>query len=381
MTEKQWKTKGLILSLISSIVILSACETFKKDHVQSSYPPGSIGYIHDSCRLALKNSSSHKQLLQTYCGNFISGLLIGGLTANWIIPTTGPQDKCVQEKEAVWIHMKRNYCAPHEKLNLFSFKSNHPELSGYQFYTYTLYKAFSAWSSTLEAAYPDQNILSTPVTDANRLSYGKIDCALLEQNYDNLGTSIPVNKNLLQTNWKEYFKNSEMHLKDRPPMKEYYFNCKHDLEYAEGSDLKFRSTNCGAEILGFMAGMLSTDHLQYYTPAHGKCAKEVNDLHEGILIAKQSCITPDTNPERIARTAIESIDEMWNNRFVQQDGYAYKDDEIWDSRLVKQDRYTYKDKADLYKKIDEFSELSSSVGVVFAENGNVWRKNMCPKED
>lgn len=359
MTNMKRKRYGFILVLLSSVFILSSCESIIKDHVQSPYPPGSIGYIHDSCRSALKNSSSHKELSQTYCGNFMAGLFMGGLYANWIIPATGPGDKCVKEKKAVWGHMKRNYCASHEKLNLFSFNEDNPETSGYKFYTYTLYRAFSAWSDTVQAAYPDRNILFTSVTDANQLSYGKTDCALLEQNYNDIGTSIPVNSKLSQTNWKVYFKNSDLFFKDRPPLKEYYFNCKHDLEYADANSLKFRSTNCGAEILGFMTGILSTDHLQYYTPAQGKCAKEVNDLHEGLLVAKKSCIRPNTNPEKIAQTALQSIDYMWNKRFVEQDGFKYKD------------------KTELYKKIDEFSLQPSSVAVVFAGDENIWRENMC----
>lgn len=310
MKSQSKKTNILRLVFIfCTLLITGSCATARIDPVKSNHPPGSIGYIQDSCRDAIKNSTSFEEFNKTYCGDFLAGFNHGALAANWIIFSYGPNEECRAEKEVAANHIDSRFC------KIFDKKKGLMLWIPEELYPATAFRYLNGWVAALEHSHPNQNILDTPITYANQLSYKTIDCNTLRAAIENQQEKpLDINSSLNGIDWKTLFKNKETISVGRPIYQESYSGCKKDMETTHLNPEKFKATRCGAEIIGYMTGLLTTDHLQYdYTPIEGNCKSVIDDLYQNISVAKDGCIHPDTAPARIAEQFILNTDRQLNN--------------------------------------------------------------------
>lgn len=259
-----------------------------------AYEPGTIGYVYESCMASLRESESAEEFEKSYCGYFIAGTMVGLLHSNYILLTEPEEtDPCKQAKNKEYDRINSRWCKNIEE----KLEGDKPE---------THFIILKEWGDFLKLEGKAENIFVLPVTMAWRYSQinGKSFCTYVdEMKAEDLGKEV-INPDVL----KGFVKNFDT---GTTTLMAEYESCRNDIRMAAGNSQKFAETKCGAEILGFIAGLFSTEHLQYNRgEVIPSCKKEIDDLYENLDVTARSCIKENTSPLWLAGLFVQSVDEL-----------------------------------------------------------------------
>ena len=298
--------KNLLISIF--ILLALAPSAFAQD----SYKPGSLGYVYEDCKKALEGAASLPALYESYCGAFSEGYFTGAMIANAVsLPPANPQDPCYEDKTREYERINNRMCP------------NLPKYDMKQIAAGTIMQdtanIVGRWVEFLGKTNPKSNPLTSPATGAmsSLLAPGKF-CDMLGQNLADGSAGVFINDNILKADWKQY-----MDVQSQVTMMKKYEQCKADYNAANGDVKTFKASRCGAEILGFVAGLQSTAHLQKREPVKNpSCAKEIDRMYRGLNVTESMCAPTDTDPLLVAHIFLERVESMPEKEFEKSQQFA-----------------------------------------------------------
>ena len=87
-----------LIKKIPAFAGMTALVLYASLALASTYKPGSVGYLYDSCVAALKDSQTADAFDATYCGGFVEGYVTGVAATNIHLPPPSPDDPCAAKK-------------------------------------------------------------------------------------------------------------------------------------------------------------------------------------------------------------------------------------------------------------------------------------------
>lgn len=279
---------------------------------QSTYKPGSLGYLYEDCKKALASGTALREVYGSYCGAFVEGYFTGAMIANAVnLPPPSPQDPCFADKSREYERINNRLCP-----NLPQYD---PKKASAAEIMQGAAGVVARWAEFLGKTNPKSDPLESSAAGSmnSLLAPGKF-CDTLNQNLADDNASVFINEPLLKIDWKEY-----IDVQNEVSLMKKYEMCKAEYKEANGDPKKFRASRCGAEVIGFIAGLRSTVHLQTReAPANPACTKEIDRLYRGLNVAESMCVTPDTDPMLVAHIFLERVESMPEKEFQRTQQFA-----------------------------------------------------------
>ena len=262
----------------------------------STYKPGSVGYLYDSCVAALKDSQTADAFDATYCGGFVEGYVTGVAATNIHLPPPSPDDPCAAKKTIEFARLNNRFCAnlpDYKNLSLTDINSIAP----------TAANIFFRWIDFLKTQKGDA-ALNAPVTAHLNDMIGKghfcdqLPKTLSDKSNPTIGPA------LQKLNLVKYIE-----LQRSKTVSSEYAACA--ANYKAGA---FNASRCGAEITGFITGALSMRDMPIKIQKPGdSCGKEIARLRKDLDPTKTMCVSKDVNSAVVAKIFLEKIDGAKTN--------------------------------------------------------------------
>ena len=275
----------LVLPITLLLLIL-----FQQNAYAQSYPAGTAGFLFEDCKTTLIESQSLKDAHNSYCGAFIEGYVMGlMLTNQGDIPKPNISDPCRIDKERAFTHINNRYCT--------RFPSITPENTSAGHMIEIIANVIGEWANH------NPLLLKRSAVEALEplLAPGKFCDHINEDMINSKDTALPVNNALKNIGWTDLLSAKGLVSIERKNKQ-----CETDIKNSNGNHRAFKGTKCGGEILGFMAGLRSSNHLQKTrikstAQATEKCKKPLNRVYDGFNVANTMCVRSHTDPLLIAR--------------------------------------------------------------------------------
>jgi hypothetical protein len=260
-------------------------------HAAMKYKPGSVGFLYENCRNALAASTSAENLYETYCGGFTEGYLSGMAVSNWIkLPEPGGGDPCFAEKAQAYVHINRRICP------------NLPQYTEKMTPDVMLRLGADIVSRWVDSLSEEERNKQASIMMGSLTAPGTF-CASLESDTVYERPFPEINPALETLSWKDYLR-----IKGYVTLERKHMQCVKDLQHSNGSLNKFRATWCGAEIMGFLAGVRSMEHLQNREKVEGACGKELDRLYKSLDVKQTMCVGQDTDIMHVAQVFIDRFE-------------------------------------------------------------------------
>ena len=281
------------------VLFLASCalETGDKSDEQEKYAPGTIGYVYESCKVSLEHETTFEAYQRTYCGRFLSGLMVGMINSNWIYRFQKENDPCKEARDIAYEHIEARKCNDVEQ-------DENTKNDGSEFYY-----LINDWLAYIDNSGLKQEAFSQPAPKLWRYYTRQNQfCKYRAENPDSEKERIIINPALSQDlvkNFKKFFGSGTV------PWDENYEGCKQDLYISKGSRMAFASTPCGAEILGYLAGLYSTKSLQENPPKiEGVCKSDIDALYDELDITARYCYNEDENILKLGSIYLKVADTL-----------------------------------------------------------------------
>ncbi len=258
------------------------------------YKPGTVGYLYESCKSALESSQTIETFDQTYCGGFIEGYMVGVAANAATIPPPPADDVCFADKKAAFDHINKRFCA-----NLPNYQT--ASLSDIQSIAPTAANIFFRWIEYLEEKSGKKALQKPVAQELNAMIGGGKFC-------NSLGAkkTAPVETPAMSEALKNFSVLSYIDIMRKKTLKDKYESCKRDYETSNVKTNPFRGTRCGAEITGFLAGILSGADAMATMPEPSKpCEKPIRRLTRALDVRETMCVSAKTNPATVAKKFME----------------------------------------------------------------------------
>ncbi|MBU0858378.1 MAG: hypothetical protein KJ667_00420, partial [Alphaproteobacteria bacterium] len=225
------------------LTLLTLCAAASPAAAQTSYAPGTVGYLYEDCRAALQSETADG-FINSHCFNFGVGYGFGGLGANWIVPTVKKDDPCQADKNRLYTHLQERFCG-----NVLK-----PPPSVIQNPVLTTLHMFFGWVDHLKENGQDDVLQQSVTTALNAMITPGPFCATIDAY---AGEKFPYDISPAVRK----FATSLLSVRKEVMARTYaagYEQCKADTAAPD----QFRASNCGAEILGYITGINSTRWIQ-----------------------------------------------------------------------------------------------------------------------
>jgi len=123
----------------------------------------------------------------------------------------------------------------------------------------------------------------------------------LKFNFDRINPSL-----LKSLDWKNYTEKPIITLEQT------YDLCRKDIDQSHSDPRAFIGTLCGAEILGGLTGLKSTQSLQRRKNIEGECSLIIDDLYKSINVMKKACVDDNTDPIILGRAFLKMYENEVN---------------------------------------------------------------------
>jgi hypothetical protein len=278
-------------------LILAALALFPVPASAGTYAPGSIGFLYEDCQKALEGSRSLPELYNTYCGAFVEGYITAyAIAGNGSTFPEQKNDPCLEDKKNFNQLVSGRFCT-----NL-PFYDEKKVTAAFALQDVT--DIVSRWIGFLQKNRKEDPFTLRATDEAGSLLRPGKFCNALSDRTSDMPSLFVTNPALHDLKWGDALKiNQSMTFASK------YEQCVADIARAGGSSDKFRATRCGAEVDGFIAGLRSTAYLQENRrePAP-ECKKEINRMYRNLDVVKNTCVSSDTDPLRVAKIFIEQVD-------------------------------------------------------------------------
>ncbi len=265
-----------------------------------AYKPGTVGYLYESCRDALRSSENIESFDVTYCGGFIEGYTVGVASNVPLLPPPAESDPCYKEKKNEYDKINDRFCANlpnYANVSLADAHSVAPKAAD----------IFFRWIDFLKKENSGKDALKLPVAAQLNAMIGEGNfCDALGAKDARKALAMEISPALMKVNLVEY-----VDMQWRKTLGQKYGSCAADLAHSDKKTNPFRGTRCGAEITGFITGILSARRLQESRPSGGgACEKQISRLYRDIDPTETMCVTEDTNPAAAAKIFLTRVDEL-----------------------------------------------------------------------
>ncbi|MEM7679530.1 MAG: hypothetical protein AAF182_00800 [Pseudomonadota bacterium] len=278
MSKPSHKTKRsvyhLTLLLLLSFLPLKAAQ---------AYDPGTGGYLYEECQKTLERSENLRDAHDSYCGAFIEGYVMGLMVVNTgDMPKPSISDPCRIDKEKAYNHINNRFCSRFPKIKPDNTSAG---------------KMIGIVSSMLDqwvARHPramNQNVVDAfePILQPGEFCNDLSDVDKTDEAH--------INHALKNVSWSDL-----LGAKSLVSIDAKYEQCKADIANSGKSSKHFKTTKCGAEILGFMTGARSTKHIQENRiHSTNLCAKPIARVYDSLDVDQTMCVHANTDPLLVAR--------------------------------------------------------------------------------
>lgn len=270
--------------LICIITLLSARTSWAAGN---TYAPGSVGYLYEDCRAVLQADRA-QDFIDSYCFNFGIGFGFGIFGANNVIPRIGKDDPCHADKTRLNDHLEGRYCAAALKPPPYAV-TNPVMATLHLFFGWVDYLKETGQEAVLEHSVTTAlNGMVTPGSFCDR-----IDEAVGKKTYNKFPA--PVSKPV------RAFAANPLAVRKvvmARTLSYTYQQCKSDAAQPD----RFRASNCGAEILGYITGLNSTRWIQdnRITAHDAHCAPAIDRTYQSLDLASYRCHREQTEPLLLA---------------------------------------------------------------------------------
>ncbi len=264
----------------------------KSEIYTNKYKVGTMGYLYGDCAYALEHSTSPREFYNTYCGSFIEGYGMGIFISGFAAGGVNPKDPCHLEKMEEYTKINQRLC---RYLPNYLNPAVKPGML-----IQTLANIVFRWQAQIKKN-GHMSVFQKPVTEEinSIITPGKF-CESLNVYEVIQEPGFVINPGLINANWMQFIESGAITLEDK------YRQCKADLQ-----EENFNDTRCGAEIIGFISGLYSTQHLQNRKPVEGPCAKAINRLYENLDMPRKLCVDEKTTrPMDVAQIFVRKIESM-----------------------------------------------------------------------
>lgn len=278
----------------------------------ADYKPGSLGYVYEDCRRALAESANVQEIYASYCGAFIEGYFTGAMIANAAaLPQPNAQDPCYEDKKREYERINARLCQNLPKYD--------PKKISAERIVNDAVDLVSRWMDYIRMTNPKSDPLAQPAAGAmgSLLAPGRF-CDSLAQSSATQNTEVYINPALGKLSWNDY-----MGIQNQVTLMKKYEQCKRDFDGSGLDRKKFRASRCGAEIMGFIAGINSTAHLRPPEKTENPaCGKEIARLYRSVNSAQSMCAPPETDALLVAHVFLERVETMPPREFNKDPGFA-----------------------------------------------------------
>jgi hypothetical protein len=258
----------------------------------AAYEPGTVGYLYRDCAIALENSKNPKEFLSTYCGGFVEGYGMGVLVSNAVtLGDPNPADPCADAKKKEYEHINARLCR-----NLPDYRD--PSTPPGTILS-TVAETVFRWQEQLKKNKQMKIFKKPAAQEINTIITPGKFCERMQESTVMQNPGFVINPGLLNANWFEFVQSVPVTIEQKAAQ------CTFDL-----AKENFTETRCGAEIVGFIAGLYSMEHLQKRESAAGPCAKEIDRLYESLDMPGKMCVDKNTAPQAVAHAFLRRAESM-----------------------------------------------------------------------
>ncbi len=282
--------KNGLLALLGMAAFLVAIPF---SYADETYPPGTIGYLYEDCKKAVK-AESIKDFQASWCGAFIEGYKAGAFSAAMMNHHKQdyykPRPQCEQAAQKERENIRNPYICPH--LRYLMAEAGTP---------INIIKGLPIWIEWEKKNAPGilNHDLAPHINKAIK-SPDFCEYAIAGKFKTQLFSVNPALANLDERTWEKTVRAiplPEIHERE---------DCKPEtLEKMDESS--FAKSTCGAATIGMFAGMYLTD-----TPARAhdpECAEDINAIRKQEIAARQACL-PETLTTHEIKKLISSSKNM-----------------------------------------------------------------------
>lgn len=266
------------LCLFLSTLLLLAAPAAAED-----YAPGTIGYLYEDCVKATQ-ADTLDGLVGSYCARFVVGYFWGYSSSNYITPAVKPGDPCKADVERLFEHIKGRTC---RSVAVWpDYVKKEPVLA--------LMHLFFGWVDYLKENGQD-DVLRRPAAAAfNDMIAPGPYCAVVD------GFGGDLTRYQLSAALHK-IRNNPLALK-RAYEKTITARAREQCADDAATPDAFRASLCGAEVMGYTAGLNATRWIQENRlPAQDPaCQPGVTRLYNNLDAAGYRCVKPDTDPILLA---------------------------------------------------------------------------------
>lgn len=273
------------MRFVFTLTILFCC-VFHQNAQAQFHTPGTAGFLLEECKKTLQNSESLSSAHNSYCGAFTEGYIMGlMLTHQGDMPKPNTSDPCRIDKEKAFSHINNRYCT--------RFPAITPENTSAGHMIEIIANIIGAWANH------NPSLLKYDVVSALEpmLAPGQFCQNINAEMIDSKDTVLPVNNKLKKISWADLLSAKSLVSLDNKNMQ-----CLADIKASGGNHRAFKATKCGGEILGFITGVSSSNHLlMNRVNATPMCEKPIQRVYEGFNVSKTMCVHKNTDPLLVAR--------------------------------------------------------------------------------
>jgi hypothetical protein len=265
--------------IIAFMILISAAAPAAAE----DYAPGTVGYLYEDC-VAATQAETLDDFVGSYCARFVSGYFWGYARSNYITRAVKPNDPCKADLERLFTHIEGRACQSVAQWPDYAKKE--PLLA--------LMHLFFGWVDYLKENGQD-HVLRKPAAAAfNDMIRPGPYCAVVDA-FDGMMTRYPLSPAVHKA------RNNPLALKkayDALIAAPAAAQCADDT----GAPDSFRASSCGAEIMGYVAGINSAQWIQENRqPATDPaCQPGVTRLYNNLDAAGYSCVGPEADPMLLA---------------------------------------------------------------------------------
>lgn len=281
---------------------------FSSPALANNYRAGSAGFLMEECQKALKSRTAI-EFLDSYCGSFLSSYAMGAFTANYILLADKTGDRCEEDYKKAYKHIEGRFCP--EIGRIFKNNDNNKKSMPVEFKTpFQLFLLMSDYKKSLNEG---DEFLNTLAPQAINKTLNEPEfCEYLQSIEPENLPQLEINPEFMDSNQQlKLIKNSLDWSSKGEMAVDVEKQCQADIEYADGSEDKFKATKCSGAISGYIAGLYSTKHLQNNRPDVSlACYDEIDELYERLDITKRDCVSYNMPQLQIAEKSVEQIEKL-----------------------------------------------------------------------
>lgn len=264
-----------IARILAFLLVVSAATPVAAE----DYAPGTLGYLHADCKKAIQAETA-PAFVGSYCARFISGYFWGYSSSNYMTPAVKAGDPCKADVERLFEHIKGRTCRSVAVWPDYAKKE--PILS--------VMHLFFGWVDYLKESGKDDVLNKQASAVFNDMIAPGPYCEMVDS-FDGDLTRYQLSPALHK------IRNNPLALKKaydemiaRPAQEQ----CARDT----GNPDAFRASLCGAEVMGYVAGLnagawVDDNRLPAEDPA---CQPGVTRLYNNLDAAGYRCVPPEADP-------------------------------------------------------------------------------------